>query len=76
MQLTSRMVCNSPNKGFDFFNKTFKNRRGIQTALELVLKTSRAVKRMGIDTSPFCFGKWCKGSTPLLVEEVLYYNDI
>ena len=29
-------------------------RRGIQAALELVLKTSRTVKRMGIDTSPFC----------------------
>ena len=58
-QLCSKVGDSSDISLFDYGKengviKTLFYSRGIQAALELVLKTSRTVKRMGIDTSPYC----------------------
>ena len=46
MQLTSRMVCNSPNKGFDFFGSV------AEWSIALVLFKSSAMARNSIVESP------------------------
>ena len=51
--METNIVCGMENFGESLYIKTLSYSRGIQAALELVLKTSRTVKRMGIDTSPY-----------------------
>lgn len=51
--METNIVCGTENLDESLY-KTLSYSRGIQAALELVLKTSRTVKRMGIDTSPYC----------------------